>query len=119
MDVSVDEVRLRRCANCGGDLDDVEWCFDPCSEDEDGNHREAEGGRVAASWRVTKAVWGVARSHSPRWLLPVLAVCLAIPGPLDELLVVAVVLVPVLRSREARAELGGAVRGAWRGRHPE
>ena len=66
-------------------------------------------------WRVTVAVWRFARSHSPKWLLPVLAVCLTIPGPLDELIALAIVLVPVLRSREARHELGTAVSEAWHG----
>ena len=64
--------------------------------------------------RVARAVWRFARAHSPRWLLPVLAVCVFVPGPFDELAVLAVVLVPVLRSREARRELGSAVAGAWR-----
>jgi hypothetical protein len=46
--------------------------------------------------------------------VPVLAVCLVIiPGPFDELAVLAVVLVPVVRSRDARAELAGMVREAW------
>ena len=66
------------------------------------------------SWRVTKAVWAFAKGHVPKWLLPVLGVCLLIPGPLDELLVLAVIAVPVLRSREARSELAASVRGAWR-----
>jgi len=42
-------------------------------------------------------------------------VCLLVPGPLDELAVLAVVLVPVLRSRQARGELGASVKAAWRG----
>ena len=58
-------------------------------------------------------MWRFARAHSPRWLLPVLAVCLAIPGPFDEVIVLAVVLVPVLRSRSARSELASSVREAW------
>ena len=36
-------------------------------------------------------------------------------GPLDELLVLAVVLVPVLRSAEKRSELSQSVTAAWRG----
>ena len=65
------------------------------------------------SWRVARAVWSFARAHCPRWLLPVLAVCLAIPGQADELALLAVVLFPVLRSREARRELGAAIGEAW------
>ena len=65
--------------------------------------------------RVALVLWKFAKSVTPKWLLPVLAACLAIPGPLDELLVIALVLVPVLRKREARAELGRQVRAAWNG----
>jgi hypothetical protein len=65
--------------------------------------------------RTARAVLAFTVKHSPRWLLPVLAACLLIPGPLDELLVLAAVLVPVLRSAEARRELSGSVRTAWRG----
>ena len=69
---------------------------------------------AARSWRVAMAVWRFAKAHCPKWLLPVLAACLLIPGPLDEVTVLVVVLVPVLRSREARSELGAAVSEAWR-----
>ncbi|HLH59201.1 MAG TPA: nucleoside hydrolase [Streptosporangiaceae bacterium] len=64
--------------------------------------------------RVARAVWRFAKSHVPRWMLPVLAVCLFIPGPFDELAVLAVVAIPVLRSRAARAELAESVAAAWR-----
>jgi hypothetical protein len=68
--------------------------------------------------RVCGALWRFAQARTPRWLWPVLAVCLAIPGPVDEVvvlgMVLAVVLVPVLVSAEARRELGGMVRTAWR-----
>lgn len=70
---------------------------------------------VRRLWRVTVALWRFAKAHVPKWLLPVLAVCLAIPGPLDELIVLALVLVPVLRSRDARRELAASVTEAWRG----
>ena len=65
-------------------------------------------------WRVLMALWRFAKRHVPKWLVPILAVCLAIPGPFDELAVLAVVLVPVLRSRQARQELGASVKAAWR-----
>ena len=71
--------------------------------------------RAAALLRVTVALWRFARSHAPKWLLPVLVACAFVPGPVDELAVLAVVLVPVLRSREARQELGRSVAAAWRG----
>ena len=66
------------------------------------------------SWRVACAVWRFAKARCPKWLLPVLAACLLIPGPLDEVAVLAVVAWPVLRSREARGELAAAVSEAWR-----
>jgi hypothetical protein len=71
--------------------------------------------RVSRPVRVAGAVWRFAKGHVPKWLLPILAVCLVIPGPFDELAVLAVVLVPVLRSRDARAELAASVREAWKG----
>ena len=71
--------------------------------------------RVSRPVRVAGALWRFARAHTPKWLLPVLAVCLAIPGPLDELLVLVLVLAPVLRSRDARRELATSVAAAWRG----
>jgi len=66
--------------------------------------------------RVTGAVWRFARAVCPKWLLPVLVACAFIPGPLDELAVLAVVLVPVLRSRHKRAQLASDVSAAWRGK---
>lgn len=65
-------------------------------------------------WRVAVAVTRFAVRHSPKWLVPVLAVCLAIPGPLDELVVLGFVLAPVLRSRENRRELVSSVAAAWK-----
>lgn len=65
--------------------------------------------------RATAAAWGWAKRHAPKWLVPVLAVCAFVPGPFDEVLVIAVVLVPVLRSRDARAEFKASVSAAWRG----
>ena len=38
-------------------------------------------GRRFRLLRVTAALWRFARSHSPKWLLPVLAVCAFIPEP--------------------------------------
>ena len=47
---------------------------------------------AARSWRVARAVWRFARAHSPRWLPPVLAACLFVPGPADEVIVLLIVL---------------------------
>jgi hypothetical protein len=68
---------------------------------------------LARSWRVAKALWRFARAHVPKWMLPVLAVLLVIPGPIDELLVAVPIAWVVLRHRDARAELGASVREAW------
>ena len=65
--------------------------------------------------RAARAVLAFTVRHAPKWLLPVLAACLLIPGPLDELLVLAAILVPVLRSADARRELTTSVAAAWRG----
>ncbi len=64
-------------------------------------------------WRVTVALAQFARRHVPKRLLPVFAACLLIPGPLDELAVLAVVAFIVLRDAGKRAELAAVVRTAW------
>jgi ABC-type nitrate/sulfonate/bicarbonate transport system permease component len=64
--------------------------------------------------RVCVALTRFARRYCPRWLLPILAICLAIPGPLDEAAVVAIALVPILRSRRNRVTFGRYMRTAWR-----
>jgi len=79
--------------------------------------RDAAGraGRLARRiLRTARALWRFAKGHTPKWLLPVLGVCLFIPGPFDELAVLALVLWPVLRSRAGRAELAGMIRDAWK-----
>jgi hypothetical protein len=68
---------------------------------------------IRRSWRVAKALWRFAKAHVPKWMLPVLAVCLVIPGPVDECLVLVPIAWVVLRHRDARAELGASVREAW------
>ena len=70
------------------------------------------GGRVAVA--LARFAW----SHVPKWLRRTLAVCLAIPGPVDELAAVFVVAVfiagPLIVSGNARRELATAVTNAWR-----
>lgn len=66
--------------------------------------------------RAARAVLAFTVRHAPKWLLPVLAACLLIPGPLDELLVIAAILVPVLRSAGNRRELAAMVSAAWEGK---
>lgn len=73
----------------------------------------------APARRVTRALAVFGKGHMPRWawlaIGPALGVCALIPGPVDELLALGVIAVPVLRSRAARAELATAVRDAWQG----
>ena len=40
--------------------------------------------------QVTASIWRYAKAHLPKWLLGVLAACLVIPGPLDEIAVLSV-----------------------------
>jgi hypothetical protein len=66
--------------------------------------------------RIAVAVWRFARL--PKWLAVTFAVCLAIPGPLDELalaLVVGVVVGWQLRTRDNRTRFARCMRAAWRG----
>lgn len=53
------------------------------------------------------------RVHAPRWLLPVIGVCLAIPGPLDEAVVIAIGLVVILRTSRNRNTYRRYIRTAW------
>jgi hypothetical protein len=47
----------------------------------------------------------VVKRHAPRWLAPLIAVALAIPGPQDEAVVFLIVLVLIAVKPELRAEL--------------
>ena len=74
-------------------------------------------GRRYRVLRVAAALWRFAEAHSPRWLRRLLAVCLLIPGCLDEFAAGAVLAALVgwaLRSAGARRELGESVQKAWR-----
>jgi hypothetical protein len=67
--------------------------------------------------RVTGKLSRAMRAACPRWLLPILAVAIAIPGPQDEAFVAVVVLVmfaiqPVRVRRAASAWRGGKVHRA-------
>lgn len=77
-------------------------------------------GRVALdsirrTWRVLHAVLVVTKRHVPKWVAGVLTVCLFIPGPLDELLVLLVIAVMVAFKPAMRHELVSGARAAWRG----
>jgi len=63
--------------------------------------------------RVAYAVYRFTRRHAPKWLAPVIAVCLIIPGQADEIAVIAIALVPILRHARNRATFRRYVRTAW------
>lgn len=63
--------------------------------------------------RVLHAVIAVTRSHAPRWIVIVLNVALAIPGPVDEAIVLAIIGVMIWRMPVLRAAMVDAVRAAW------
>lgn len=63
--------------------------------------------------RVLHAVLGVTRTHAPRWVSWVMGVALAIPGPVDELIVLAIIGVLVAVMPELRAAMVTGVSAAW------
>jgi len=63
--------------------------------------------------RVARAIFAVTRRHVPAWIGAVLTVCLFIPGPLDEILVLLVIGVMVAFKPVMRADLVGSVHQAW------
>lgn len=69
--------------------------------------------------RVGVALARFAWRHVPKWLRRTLALCLAIPGPFDEMAVAVVAAAciagPLAVSRNARRELATAVTTAWKG----
>lgn len=65
--------------------------------------------------RVLAAVIGVARRHAPRWLMIVLNVALAIPGPVDEAIVLGIIGVLIATRPAMRADAVASVRAAWAG----
>jgi hypothetical protein len=62
---------------------------------------------------VLHAILSVTRSHGPRWLIVVAGIALAIPGPIDELIVVVLIGVTIWRRPVMRAAMIAAVRAAW------
>jgi hypothetical protein len=64
-------------------------------------------------FRVMAALAIFAKRRSPRWLVPILIACAFIPGPFDELLVIAAIAYPVLRSSINRRVLRRYVSYAW------
>jgi hypothetical protein len=65
-------------------------------------------------FRVGHAVFTVTKRHVPKWIAAVLTICLFIPGPLDEFLVLLVIAGMVGFKPAMRADLAGAISQAWR-----
>lgn len=63
--------------------------------------------------RVSFAVTHYAKRKAPRWLVPVLVACAFIPGPVDEILVIGIVLYPVFKSSRNRRVFARTVSYAW------
>ena len=74
-------------------------------------HRRA--GVVRKVTRTAKALSKLAAKRMPRWAAVLVAVCLAIPGPLDELVVMPVLAVYLLA--RYRAEFATVARSTWDG----
>lgn len=65
------------------------------------------------TFRVLHAVLTVTKRHVPAWIGAVLTACLIIPGPVDELFVLAVIGVMVAFNPVMRADLHTAIVAAW------
>lgn len=66
------------------------------------------------SLRTLRVLITITRKHVPAWLGAALAVALAIPGPIDELLVLAVIAGFAACKPVMRAELRAGALTAWR-----
>lgn len=65
--------------------------------------------------RSSGAIWRYTLDNAPRWLMPTMTVCAFIPGPVDEVIVLVVVLVWLLGNARRRTELSARVASAWKG----
>lgn len=63
--------------------------------------------------RTAHAAITVTRRHVPKWLGLLITVCLFIPGPLDEALVLVVIAVMVAVKPVMRRDLSAAIAAAW------
>jgi hypothetical protein len=68
---------------------------------------------IRRTWRVMHSILVVTRRHVPRWVSVLLGVCLFIPGPLDELLVLLVIAGLVGFKPVMRADLASGIKSAW------
>jgi len=65
--------------------------------------------------RATMATIKFTNRHSPSWAKPAMVACAFFPGQADEIVLVAILLVPILRNRKQRALFGRTLRYAWNG----
>jgi hypothetical protein len=65
--------------------------------------------------RALHAAITITRRHVPAWLGVALAIALAIPGPIDELIVLIVVAGFAAAKPAMRAELRAGIPAAWKG----
>lgn len=65
------------------------------------------------SFRTVRAIIVLTKRHVPAWLGAVLTVCLFIPGPLDEFLVLLVIAGMVGFKPVMRSDLASGIREAW------
>lgn len=65
--------------------------------------------------RAMRALFNVVRRHVPAWVGVVLTVCLFIPGPLDEFLLLIVIAVFAAFKPAMRSDIRSEVSAAWRG----
>lgn len=65
--------------------------------------------------RSAVALLRFTKRYSPRWAIPVLTVAAFVPGQADEIVVIAIVLIPILANARKRAVFGRYLRIAWRG----
>jgi hypothetical protein len=63
--------------------------------------------------RTVKAAWQVARHHLPKWVAVAFVLCLAIPGPLDELAMLIVIGAMAALKPAMRREMSASIRSAW------
>lgn len=65
--------------------------------------------------RASVALLRFTKRYSPRWALPMLTAAAFFPGQADEIVVVAIVLIPILRSAHKRTVFARYLQYAWRG----
>lgn len=63
--------------------------------------------------RTIKAAWHAARPHLPRWMVAAFLLCLAVPGPFDELAMMLMIAGMVACKPAMRREMSAAIRSAW------